>query len=202
MSLLVGRRLSSFGDWWWSARLSGMANQVKTLTIAAADRAELERRVRSQTGSARDAKRARIVLLAGEGRSGVEIAELVGCSEPTVIKWRRAYADRRLAGLGDAPRSGRPREITPEKRFAVWFASQHAPPAELGITHWSSRALARHVDLDHATIARLWRQWGLQPWRLTTFKRSTDPECEAKLRDVVGLYLHPPDKAIVLSIDE
>jgi transposase len=132
----------------------------------------------------------------------VEIAERVGCSEPTVIKWRRAYAQRGLAGLGDAPRSGRPRTITDEQRFAIWFASQHAPPARLGITHWSSRALAAEFDVDHTTIARLWQQWGLQPWRLVTFKRSTDPDFEAKLRDVVGLYLHPPDKAVVLSIDE
>jgi transposase len=123
-------------------------------------------------------------------------------SEPTVIKWRRAYAERGLAGLGDAPRSGRPREIDDATRFAIWFASQHAPPARLGITHWSSRALAAEFGVDHATIARLWQQWGLQPWRLTSFKRSTDPEFEAKLRDVVGLYLNPPDSAIVLSIDE
>jgi transposase len=162
----------------------------------------LERRLRSQTGQARDVKRARIVLLAAEGRSGVDIAELVGVSEPTVIKWRRAYAQRGLAGLSDRPRSGRPREIDDQKRFAIWFASQHDPPAELGITHWSSRSLARHVGVDHATIARLWRQWGLQPWRLTTFKRSTDPQFDAKLRDVVGLYMDPPDNAIVLSIDE
>jgi transposase len=168
-----------------------MANHVKQLTVSPADRVELERRVRSQTGQARDAKRARIVLLAAEGRSGVEIAERVGVSEPTVIKWRRAYAERGLAGLVDAPRSGRPREITPEQRFAIWFVSQHEPPAQLGITHWSSRELARHVGIDHATIARWWQQWGLAPWRLTTFKRSTDPEFEAKLRDVVGLYLHP-----------
>jgi len=77
-------------------------------------------------GQARDAKRARIVLLAADGRSGVEIAERVGVSEPTVIKWRRAYTHHGLAGLVDAPRSGRPREITPERRFAIWFVSQHA----------------------------------------------------------------------------
>ena len=179
-----------------------MANQVKRLTVSADERAELARRVRSQTGQARDAKRARIVLLSAQGRSGLEIADLVGVSEPTVIKWRRAYAERGLAGLGDAPRSGRPREIDDAKRFAIWFASQHAPPQRLGITHWSSRAMAAEFDVDHATIARLWQQWRLQPWRLTTFKRSTDPEFEAKLRDVVGLYLDPPDKAIVLSVDE
>jgi transposase len=179
-----------------------MANHVKRLSVSAADRVELERRVRSQTGPARDARRARIVLLAAEGCSGVEIAERVGVSEPTVIKWRRAYAERGLAGLVDAPRSGRRRTITPEQRFAIWFVSQHDPPVESGLTHWSSRELARHVGVDHATIARLWQQWGLQPWRLTTFKRSTDPEFEAKLRDVVGLYMDPPDKAIVLSVDE
>ena len=119
-----------------------MANHVKQLSVSASDRVELERRVRSQTGQARDARRARIVLLAAEGRSGVEIAERVGVSEPTVIKWRRAYATHGLAGLADAPRSGRPREITPEQRFSIWFTSQHEPPAELGITHWSSRELA------------------------------------------------------------
>ena len=179
-----------------------MANRAKTVSVSAGDRVEFERRVRSQNGSARDARRARIVLLAAEGRPAVQIAELVGCSEPTVTKWRTAYEQRGMAGLADAPRSGRPREIDAAKRFAIWFASQHAPPARLGITHWSSRAMADEFGLDHATIARLWQLWGLQPWRLTTFKRSTDPAFEAKLRDVVGLYLDPPDKAIVLAVDE
>jgi transposase len=130
-----------------------MANRIKTVSVSAADRAELERRVRSQTGSARDARRARIVLLAADGRSGVEIAERVGVSEPTVIKWRRAYAEHGLAGLGDAPRSGRPRQIDDATRFAIWFASQHAPPARLGITHWSSRALAAEFDVDRQVVA-------------------------------------------------
>lgn len=81
-------------------------------------------------------------------------------------------------------------------------ATLSEPPEELGVTHWSSRLLGRELGLGHATIARIWNKWDLQPWRVETFKFSTDPELEAKVRDVVGLYLHPPENAVVLSLDE
>ena len=179
-----------------------MTNRIRIVSLSEPDRAELERRVRAKSAPARSVERARIVLLSAAGHSGRDIAEMVGCSEPTVVKWRRAFAERGVAGLEDAPRSGRPREIDAETRFTIWFRSQQTPPQRLGISHWSSRALAHEVGVDHSTIARLWQDWDLQPWRLRTFKHSTDPDFEAKLRDVVGLYMNPPEKAIVLSIDE
>ena len=180
-----------------------MANRVKQVAVLAADRVELERRVRSQTGSTRDARRARIVLLAAEGRPAAEIAELVGCSVNTAAAWRARYAQRGLAGLDDRPRSGRRATVVDaDKQRDVLWATLRAPPAELGVTHWSSRLLARRVGLHFTQVARIWRHWGIQPWREETFKFSTDPELEAKVRDVVGLYLDPPDNAIVLCVDE
>jgi len=171
-----------------------MANQVKVLTVSERDRVELERRVRAKSAPARTVERARIVLLSAEGCSGVEIAERVGCSEPTVITWRRRYSERGLAGLDERPRSGRPPTIDAAKRQEILWRTLTEPPAALGISHWSSRLLAREVGVHHATVARLWRDYGIQPHRLGTFKFSTDPELEAKVRDVVGLYLNPPEK--------
>jgi transposase len=179
-----------------------MANRVKTVTVSAADRMELERRVRSQTGSARDARRARIVLLAAEGRPAAEIAELVGCSVNTAGAWRSAYVARGLAGLEDQPRSGRPPVVNAAKQRAVLWHTLTPPPDELGVTHWSSRLLARYVGLHFTQVAAIWRRWGIQPWREETFKFSTDPQLEAKVRDVIGLYLDPPANAVVLCIDE
>ena len=169
-----------------------MANQVKVVTVSERDRAELERRVRAKSAPARTVERARIVLLPADGYAGVEIAERVGCSEPTVITWRRRYAERGLAGLEERPRSGRPPTIDAAKRQEILWRTLTEPPAQLGISHWSSRLLARQVGVHHATVARLWADYGIQPHRLGTCKFSTDPELEGKVRDVVGLYLHPP----------
>jgi transposase len=179
-----------------------MAAQAMLLHVTEADRVELERRVRSQTVPARDARRARIVLLAAEGRPALEIAELVGCSEPTVTKWRAAYRDRGLAGLAEAPRSGRPRTVDAEVERRVLWHTLLKPPEDLGVTQWSSRLLARRVGLHLTQVAAIWRRWGIRPWREETFKFSTDPELEAKVRDVVGLYLNPPEAAVVLCVDE
>lgn len=179
-----------------------MANHVKSVTVSAADRDELQRRVRSQVGSARDARRARIVLLAAEGRPAGEIAEVVGCSVNTAASWRSAYARRGLAGLADRPRSGRPRTVDAAKQRLVLWHTLRTPPDDLGVTHWSSRLLAKRVGLHFTQVAAIWRHWGIQPWREETFKFSTDPELEAKVEDVVGLYLAPPDNAIVLCVDE
>jgi transposase len=179
-----------------------MANRVKTVTVSAADRVELERRVRSQAGSARDARRARIVLLAAEGRPAEEIAELVGCSVNTASSWRAAYARRGLGGLDDRPRSGRPaRVVQADKQREVLCYTLLKPPEDLGVTHWSSRLLANRVGLHFTQVARIWRHWGIQPWREETFKLWTDPELEGKVTDVVGLYLDPPDQAVVLCVD-
>jgi transposase len=189
-----------------------MPNRVRVLAVRDQDRAELERRARSKAEPARVAQRARIVLLSEQGLTGPEIAERVGCTEPTVVMWRRGYAERGLAGLQDAPRPGGPvRVMTPEVVAQVLADSVTAPPEALraqGVTHWSARRLAdwlarhRGIHASHDSIAALWRRFCLQPHRSEGFKFSTDPELEAKIRDVVGLYLDPPEGAVVVCIDE
>jgi transposase len=180
-----------------------MAPPVKVLSLPEADREELERRLRSQTLPVAAARRARIVLLAARGCSGTEIAQLVGCSEPTVVQWRRRYQQSGLRGLEDRPRSGRPRSVVDDaKEHEVLAATLKPPPPELGVSHWSARLLARQVGLHFTQVATIWRWWGIQPWREETFKFSTDPQLETKVADVVGLYLNPPDKAVVVCVDE
>ena len=180
-----------------------MANHAKVLDVSAADAEELRARVRSRMLPAKHVERARIVLLAAEGLAAERIAERVGCSRPTVVMWRQRYQQGGIAALDDAPRSGARPTIDQDKRDELLVATLTPPPEKLGITHWSSRLLARHVGgISHMTVARLWREWGVQPWRLETFKFSTDPELEAKVKDVVGLYLNPPENAVVLCVDE
>jgi transposase len=184
-----------------------MAAHVRTVNIPEADRRELERRARDKGAPAREVERARIVLLAAEGVPGQQIAQMVGCAEGTVVTWRGRYAERGLAGLADLPRPGKPSPLPEALRNRVLQRTLTEPPTALGATHWSSRLLAdalaaEGTPISHATIARIWHRFGVQPWRAETFKFSTDPALEAKIRDVVGLYLHPPDKAVVLCVDE
>ena len=155
--------------------------------------------VRSSTVPAGLARRARIVLLAADGVSNSEIAERVGVSRQTVVSRRASYTRRGLDGLGDAPRSGRPRRVD---HAAIVTETLKPPPKKLGVTHWSSRLLAARLKVSNTTIARAWRDYGIQPWRAETFKFSTDPELVGKVTDIVGLYLAPPDNAIVLCCDE
>jgi transposase len=175
-----------------------------SLTVAvqmpAEDRAELTRWTRMLSIPAGLAQRARIVLLADEGVGTNEIVHLVGVSKPTVIAWKKRYQADGIGGLEDRPKPGRPAQVD---EVAVVLATLEPPPENLGVTHWSSRLLADHLGgISNVWVARIWRKWGLQPWRRETFKFSTDPQLEAKVRDVVGLYLAPPEKAVVLSIDE
>ena len=181
-----------------------MANLVKLLDVSEEDREVLQSRVQARTVSVRrDRERARIVLLAARGLPAVEIAARVGVSRPTVTLWRSRYAERGLDGLGDAPRSGAPPKLTQARKDEILAATLAPPPKKLGVTHWSSRLLAKHLgDVSHATVARLWQLWQLQPWRAETYRFSTDPELVAKVTDIVGLYLHPPDNAVVLCVDE
>ena len=145
------------------------------------------------------AQRARIILLAADGVSNTEIATRVGVSRPTVTSWRARYDTDGINGLIDEPRSGRPREVDRSKIISVTL---NPPPKKLGITHWSSRLLAAHLGTSNGTVAKAWREVGVQPWRSETFKFSTDPELVAKVTDIVGLYLAPPEDAIVLCVDE
>jgi transposase len=189
-----------------------MPNRVRVLTVPDADRAELERRARSKGAPARVVERARIVLLAAEGLAGAQIAERAGCTEPTVIKWRRQYAERGLAGLEDAPRPGGPKTVLTGEVVGEILAATVTPPPEplraAGLTHWSSRRLAdwlgqaRGIRVSHDSITVLWRKFCLQAHRTEGFKFSTDPQLEAKIRDVVGLYLAPPQNAVVVCVDE
>lgn len=144
-------------------------------------------------------RRARIVLLAGEGVANSRIAQEVGVSVPTVLGWRDRYQRAGLEGLGDAPRPGRPRRID---HRAIVTATLTAPPKRLGVTHWSSRLLASRLKVSPATVARAWRAYGVAPWRAESFRFSTDPELVGKVTDVVGLYLAPPENAVVLCVDE
>jgi transposase len=167
--------------------------------VPAGDREVLRSWTRSPSLRAGLAQRARVVLLAAEGVGTAEIVRRLGLSKPAVIGWKRRYAAEGIAGLEDRPKSGRPRVIDPVE---VVLATLEPPPARLGVTHWSSRLLARHLGISDFTVSTTWKKWGLQPWRVESFKFSTDPELEAKIRDVIGLYLNPPDKAIVLCLDE
>ena len=177
-----------------------MANRpAPGLVINDGDRAELVRLTRSSTVAAGLAQRARIVLAAGSGMANTAIAVQVGVSVPTVLKWRGRFAARGLEGLGDQARSGRPRVVDHRKIVATTLKP---PPKKYGVTHWSSRLLADHLGMGNATVARAWRQVGVQPWRSESFRFSTDPELVAKVTDIVGLYLAPPQDAIVLCVDE
>jgi transposase len=148
------------------------------------------------------ARRARMVLLAADGIPNAQIARAVGVSRPAVIGWRDRYQAGGIAALEDQPRPGRPAEIDEIKVVAATLADDGRPPARLGITHWSARFLAAELGISFASVARIWRKWHLQPHRIETFKFSTDPELEARIRDVVGLYLAPPDNAVVVCVDE
>jgi transposase len=159
---------------------------------------------RASSGVAAQAQRARIVLLAAEGMPNAAIGRQVGVSTPTVLAWRNRYEAGGIAALADLERSGRPPTVD---ETAVVVATLNPPPASLGVTHWSSRLMSDHLrrlgmPVSFAEVARIWRDWDLQPHRVETFKFSTDPQLDAKVRDVVGLYLDPPANAVVVCVDE
>ena len=156
---------------------------------------------RSRALPQRQVLRARIVLLAAEGVSHAAIAAQLGCSEPTVRLWRQRFTNAGVAGLEeDAPGRGRPATYDERLVAKVITVTLGKPPR--GETHWSSRAVADRVGVSKSTVLRIWQDQDLQPHRTRGFKFSTDPELEQKVTDVVGLYLHPPEKAVVLCVDE
>jgi transposase len=146
------------------------------------------------------AQRARILLLAADGASNTEIAKRVGVSRPTVITCRCRYVRRGLDGLPDRPRPGQPQTVRRTHRAEILKVTLNPPPPRLGITHWSTRLLARELGVSRDTIARVWREYGVKPWRAETFKFSTDPQLAAKVHDDVGLYFHPPARAAGLAV--
>jgi transposase len=170
------------------------------LIVEDPDRGVLEAAVRAATSEQRAVTRARIVLRSAEGTPIERVAAELGVAIMTVKLWRRRYAAAGLAGLADAPRPGHPPTYTREDRDRL-VALTMGPPPE-GTTHWSVRAMARRTGMSPSTVHRIWAELGYKPHRTETFKFSTDPALEAKIRDVVGLYLDPPDGAVVLCVDE
>src|SRR5580698_2140063 len=164
------------------------------------ERFELEARVRRRKIARADAMRAEIVLLAAEGLNNCAIADEIGVSRMTVLSWRQRFAARRLDGLDDEPRCGAPRKIGDEKITEVVTKTLEAMPADA--THWSTRSMAKASGLSVSTVHRIWNAFSLAPHRSETFKLSTDPQFVEKVRDIVGLYLDPPERALVLCVDE
>lgn len=164
------------------------------------ERVELVSRMRRRKIGRADAMRAEIVLLAADGISNKAIAERLNITRVTVATWRGRFAVRRLDGLLDEPRPGAPRRIDDDKIAEVVTTTLEKLPA--AATHWSTRSMARASGLAPSTVHRIWRAFSLQPHRSETFKLSTDPLFIEKVRDIVGLYLNPPDRAVVLCVDE
>jgi transposase len=177
-----------------------MANRpAPALVLRDGDRERLEGWLRSRTVGSGLAKRARMILLAADGVGNRAIAERVGASPTTVIEWRSRYEQRGVAGLEDRARSGRPRELD---HRAIVAETLRPPPKKLGVTHWSSQLLADRIKVSASTIQRAWRAYGIKPWKAQSFRFSTDPELVGKVTDICGLYLAPPENAIVLCVDE
>ena len=164
------------------------------------ERAELQARLRRRKVARGDALRAEIVLLAADGLTNLAITERLGVARMTVATWRGRFAERRLEGLLDEPRPGAPRTVKDAKVSEVVTATLETLPT--GRTHWSSRGMAKAAGLAPSTVQRIWKAFALQPHRTETFKLSTDPLFVEKVRDIVGLYLSPPERALVLCVDE
>lgn len=164
-------------------------------------RTQLQKQARGRSTAARVVLRSRIVLLAAEGMQNKQIAEQLQVAPRMVSLWRGRYLSLGLGGLlKDAPRPGRKPRVGPELRSQLIEKTTQSLPS--GSTHWSTRKMARAMGISKATVSRIWRAHGLKPHRLETFKVSTDPAFAEKLQDIVGLYLHPPEHALVLSADE
>lgn len=170
------------------------------LSLTDEERQALERLTRRRTSAQALALRARIVLACAAGASNVAVAERLGVTPATVGKWRRRFVASRLDGLFDEPRPGAPRTIGDDRVEAVLVKTLEEKPKDA--THWSTRSMAEAMGMSQTSISLIWRAFGLQPHRAESFKLSTDPLFVEKVRDVVGLYLDPPERAVVLCMDE
>lgn len=173
---------------------------LHALTLSEQERAELERWARRPKSAQALAQRAKIVLRCADGLPNNEVADKIGISIVTVGKWRERFRRHRLQGLSDAPRSGPPRKIGDDLVEDVVTRTLTSRPK--GATHWSTREMAAETGLSQSAIVRIWRTFGLQPHRTETFKLSTDPLFIEKVRDVIGLYMSPPQNAVVFCVDE
>lgn len=181
--------------------LSAMPKPARRIRLRRGDRETLEQLIRSRTSSQRLVERARIVLSSAEGMPAHLISEQVGSSRPTIQRWLDRYETDGLKGIEqDRPRPGRPRRITPEIEAEVVRKTLQEKPSQG--THWSTRLMAAETGLHHSQIGRIWKAHGIKPHRVKYFKLSRDPRFVEKLRDVVGLYVAPPERAIVFSFDE
>jgi transposase len=171
------------------------------LVLSDVERETLTRWSRRAKSSQALALRCRIVLACADGRSNKEVAAELGVWPQTVGQWRARFVARRLEGLADEPRPGPPRKVTDEKvETLIVKTLEQAPPNN--DTHWSTRSMAKATGMSQSTVSRIWRTFGLKPHMVQTWKLSTDPQFVEKVRDVVGLYLDPPDAAMVLAVDE
>src|SRR3954449_4837368 len=168
--------------------------------LTADERARLESWTRRRTSAQALALRSRIVLLAADGLGNTEIARELGIHRNVAGKWRSRFLAHRLDGLTDEPRPGRPRTIGDEQVEQVIVKTLETTPKDA--THWSTRSMAREVGLTQSAVQRIWKAFGLQPHRQESWKLSKDPLFIDKIRDVVGLYLDPPERAVVLCVDE
>jgi len=178
------------------------------MELSEEQRMSLESLIRQDGYDGSVSARAQIVLWRAEGFSVGDIASMAGTSPPTVYKWMDRHERFGVDGLTDLPRPGRPPEVSDSVRSRIVALTRCTPPAETGLSHWSSREMAKYlkraesISVSHNFIAQVWRDHDLQPHRQGTFKLSTDPDFEAKVLDVIGLYLDPPVGAVVLSVDE
>ena len=170
------------------------------LTVTPEDRQTLERWTRRRRTAQGLAVRSRIVLRCASGVTNTQVAEELRVTNATVGKWRSRFITRGIAGLLDEPRSGAPRSISDDRVEAVVVKTLESTPRNA--THWSTRSMAETSGLSHTSVQRIWQAFGLQPHRSESFKLSTDPQLIEKVRDIVGLYLNPPDTALVLCVDE
>jgi len=178
-----------------------LGRPLQPLAVDDESREVLQRWTRRSTISAGLGLRARIVLAAAEGGSNVEVARAVGCHDATVAKWRKRFIQSGLVGLSDEYRPGRPRTVTDNKVDDVIVATLEQDPPDTA-AQWSTRTMADVAGLSQSTISRMWRAFGLKPHRVDNFKLSTDPHFVDKVHDIVGLYLNPPERAIVICVDE
>jgi transposase len=205
--ITVGKWRKRFLD----QRLGGLEDEVRSgrpanewstqpIDLTAEESKELKQLTARRTTSQALALRARIILACAEGESNCLVAKREGIRQETVRKWRRRFAQHRLDGLCDEVKPGAPRKCTDGDVERVIVKTLESTPRDA--THWSTRSLAKEVGLSRETVGRIWRAFGLQPHRVETFKLSSDPYLIEKVRDIVGLYLHPPEKAVVLCVDE
>ena len=196
----VARSLSERWKEALMAKAFARGRPIAPLVLSAPERAYLERQVRRHRVARSLSERCRVILRCADGLPSKSVGAELGLHEHTVGKWRRRFLKDRCDGLLDEARPGRPRTIDDDQVAAVIERTLRTTPADA--THWSIRSMAAEAGFSHTTIRRMWAAFGLQPHRSQTFKLSTDPLFVDKVRDIVGLYLSPPNRALVLSIDE